>query len=61
MPAMVGQDDKALACKLQLPLFAGDPVVTHIYSTKSGAKRLFQAADVAVPVGVMLVTPLLCV
>jgi len=36
---------------LSVPILTGDPTKTNIFSTKSGAKRIFQIADVPVPIG----------
>ena len=36
---------------LRVPLLCGEPGKTNVFSTKSGAKRIFQIADVPVPLG----------
>ncbi|KAH9129751.1 hypothetical protein LEN26_005395 [Aphanomyces euteiches] len=47
----VGPEDKRLAISLQLPLLGIDPDAALLYATRSGAKRLFMAADVNIPIG----------
>ena len=46
---MVCHDTLAIADFLDVPIYGPDPEVTHLYSTKSGARRIFQAADVDTP------------
>lgn len=36
---------------LKVPIYSGDPSMTKAFSTKSGAKRIFQMADVPIPIG----------
>jgi hypothetical protein len=36
---------------LKVPILSGDPAQTKAFSTKSGAKRIFQMADVPIPIG----------
>jgi len=43
--------DFHLSVALGVPILSGDPHITKIFSTKSGAKRIFQKADVPVPIG----------
>jgi hypothetical protein len=51
VPGTVGPEDKLLALLLNVPLMGPPPDASALYSTKSGAKRLFSAADVNIPVG----------
>jgi hypothetical protein len=51
VPNACGPDELRLSIRLALPLFAAEPSVSAIYSTKSGSKRIFQAAHVNVPPG----------
>lgn len=46
MPGSVSQDDVKLSIRLAIPIFSGEPQKQHLYSTKSGAKKIFQLADV---------------
>ena len=46
---MVCHDTLAIADFLDVPIYGPDPEVTHLYSTQSGARRIFQAADVDTP------------
>ena len=53
MPGYPSNDDILLATTLDVPLFSGDPQQHLLLSTKSGARRIFQAADVPTPPGAM--------
>ena len=50
-PGVVGPDDLKLACQLDLPLLAPDPQVATVYTSKSGARRIFSLAEVNTPPG----------
>jgi len=52
VPGVVGPEDLTLAAKLMVPLLGTLPGVRGTFCTKSGAKRVFEAADVVTPIGV---------
>ena len=52
VPGKVGEYDIKLSIQLETPILCGEPDVTTgniIYSTKSGAKRIFQLCDIPIP------------
>ena len=50
VPGLVSTDCFKLAMKLEIPIMSGQPQKQHLYSTKSGAKKIFQLADVPTPI-----------
>lgn len=52
VPNQVGPEDLLLAVHLHLPLWAPEPEVAALFSSKSGAKRIFEAAALNMPPGV---------
>jgi hypothetical protein len=41
VPGKINENDTMLSMQLGVPILAGDPQKTKIFSTKSGAKRIF--------------------
>ena len=50
MPGIPSTDDIKLSIQLQIPILAGEPAKQNLYSTKSGAKKIFHLADVPTPI-----------
>ena len=46
----VSDADIKLSIALAVPILCGEPEKTNLYSSKSGAKRIFQQADVPTPI-----------
>eukprot|EP01063_Lacrimia_lanifica_P014184 TRINITY_DN20824_c0_g1_i1.p1 TRINITY_DN20824_c0_g1~~TRINITY_DN20824_c0_g1_i1.p1 ORF type:complete len:929 (+),score=385.08 TRINITY_DN20824_c0_g1_i1:177-2963(+) len=51
VPGVVGKEDLHLAGKLDIPMISPDPTVAAHFASKSGAKRIFELADVVTPIG----------
>eukprot|EP00742_Colponemidia_sp_Colp-10_P007009 GILJ01007522.1.p1 GENE.GILJ01007522.1~~GILJ01007522.1.p1 ORF type:complete len:1129 (-),score=134.43 GILJ01007522.1:199-3585(-) len=51
VPGYVGADEIKLSVQLGIPILGSLPEITNLYSSKSGAKRIFALADVSVPTG----------
>jgi IQ domain-containing protein H len=41
VPGAVSSDDIKISIKLQIPILTGEPQKQTLYSTKSGAKKIF--------------------
>lgn len=50
VPGISTKQDIKLSITLGIPIMCGDPSKISMYSTKSGAKRIFQQADVPSPI-----------
>jgi len=51
VPGRTNDYDLQLSMYFQVPILCGEPATTKVFSTKSGAKRIFQMADVPIPIG----------
>eukprot|EP01064_Diplonema_japonicum_P026301 TRINITY_DN3771_c0_g1_i1.p1 TRINITY_DN3771_c0_g1~~TRINITY_DN3771_c0_g1_i1.p1 ORF type:complete len:943 (+),score=239.09 TRINITY_DN3771_c0_g1_i1:98-2926(+) len=51
VPGVVSKEELQLASRLRLPMIGPDPAISHHFSSKSGAKRIFELADVVTPIG----------
>jgi IQ domain-containing protein H len=51
VPAVVGAEELTLASQLNVPLLSAEPRIVQAHGSKSGCRRLFEAADVLTPPG----------
>jgi hypothetical protein len=51
VPNIMSKDEVELSVALKVPVLAGDPYKSSLFSTKSGSKRILNAAEVPIPVG----------
>ncbi|KPI84671.1 hypothetical protein ABL78_6265 [Leptomonas seymouri] len=51
VPAVVGAEELTLASQLNVPLLSAEPHIVQVYGSKSGCRRLLEAADVLTPPG----------
>lgn len=51
VPGIASQDDIKLSIALGVPILSGEPQKTQLYSSKSGCRRIFDLADVPIPIG----------
>lgn len=51
IPGIVCLDTLAIADELEVPVYGSEPEVCHLYSTKSGSRRIFNAAGIDLPPG----------
>ena len=51
VPGIVSHEDIKLSIALGVPIMSGEPQQSALYSTKSGSRRIFNFADVPIPIG----------
>lgn len=51
IPGIVCLDTLAIGDDLDVPIYGSEPEVCHLYSTKSGSRRIFNAAEIDLPPG----------
>ncbi|KAG5473674.1 hypothetical protein LSCM1_04301 [Leishmania martiniquensis] len=52
IPGVVGVEELTLATQLNIPLLSSEPRLVQAYGSKSGCRRLLEAADILTPPGV---------
>jgi hypothetical protein len=51
VPGKAGDYDIQLSIQLSVPILTGEPLTTKVFSTKSGAKKLFNELQIPTPIG----------
>lgn len=51
VPGIISNDEIKLSNLLGVPMLSGEPQKVHLYSTKSGSRRIFNQANIPIPVG----------
>lgn len=51
VPGVTCLDTLSIADDLDVPVYGSEPEVCHLYSTKSGSRRIFNAANIELPPG----------
>lgn len=51
IPGVMSKDEVELSVAIRIPVLAGDPYKSSLFSTKSGSKRILNSAEVPIPIG----------